>query len=106
MSEIRLKSIKIRNYRSFGDQQEFYFPPEDYLKPIAITGYNNSGKSNLMNGILFGIGEKFVSENTFTKTDLHKLDCSNLIEITTDIKASDYNVGRWGKKSINGIHKL
>jgi AAA15 family ATPase/GTPase len=51
MSEIRVNSINIKNYRSFGDQQDFVFPNEDYKKPVAIVGYNNSGKTNLMNCI-------------------------------------------------------
>ncbi len=39
MSEIRINSIKIKNYRSFGEEQVFYFPNKNYKKPVAIVGY-------------------------------------------------------------------
>ena len=110
MSKVRLKSIKVKNYRSFGSEQEFIFPSEEYKKPVAIVGYNNSGKTNLINAILYGIGQKFVSENSFIKTDLHKLNFENLIEITTDITSSSYAGTSWRgepeSKSISGVHRL
>jgi len=111
MSSIRVKSIKLKNYRSFGnEEQEFVFPDENYKKPVAIVGYNNSGKTNLMNAILYGTGQKFVSENTFIITDLHNLNYSNLIAITTDIDASDYTGKNWRgddeTKSVKGEHRL
>jgi AAA15 family ATPase/GTPase len=53
MSSIRIKSIKIANYRPFKEQQDFCFPDISYKKPVAIVGYNNSGKTNLMNAILY-----------------------------------------------------
>lgn len=106
MSKVRIKSISIKNYRSFGNEvQEFFFPNSEYHKPIAIVGYNNSGKTNLMNAILYGIGEKFVSANTFEKSDLHNLDYENLLEIKTDLEASDYKIG-YQDKSIKGVHKI
>ena len=58
ISEIRIKSIKVKNYRSFGEMQEFKFT--DKNKPVAIVGYNNAGKTNLLNAILYGITEKYV----------------------------------------------
>ena len=81
MSNIRINSISIKNYRSFKDGQDFSFPGVEYLKPTAIVGYNNSGKTNLMSAILYGIGEKFISEKTFEKIDLHNLDLDNQIQI-------------------------
>lgn len=92
MSEIRLRKIKVKNYRSFGEEQNFDFPDKEYKKPISIIGYNNSGKTNLMNAILYGIGEQFVNANTFEKTDLHNLDIEKQIEIKTRIEASNYSV--------------
>lgn len=111
MSEIRLQKISIKNYRSFGDEQIFEFPDKDYKKPISIIGYNNSGKTNFMNAILYGIGEKFVNTNTFEKTDLHKLDFQNQIIIKTRIEASNYEVwsdyyNRLVDKTIGGIHTI
>jgi len=111
MSKIRIKSISIENYRSFKEEQFFNFPEESYKKPVAIVGYNNSGKTNLMNCILYGIGEKFVSENTFEKSDLHHLNYKNLINISTVLDASEYEI--WSdycdklvRKSIKGEHSI
>lgn len=108
MSKIRINSIKIKNYRSFGDEQEFIFTKEN--KPVAIVGYNNAGKTNLMNAIRYGIGDEFVSEKTFDKKDLHNLDYNNLIKIETDIEASKYSIltsyGNSEEKSIAGKHTL
>lgn len=111
MSEIRLQKISIKNYRSFGYEQIFEFPDRDYKKPTSIIGYNNSGKTNLMNAILYGIGEKFISTNSFEKTDLHNLDVQNQIIIKTRMEASSYEV--WSdykckleEKSISGLHTI
>jgi len=101
MSEIRLSKLKITNYRSFKITQTFVFPPATYLKPISIIGYNNSGKTTMMNAILYGIGEKFINEKTFEVQDLHSLDLDNQIEIKTRIIASDYQ-NAYGSQSISG----
>ena len=109
MSEIRLKSISIENYRSFAGEQSFLFPNRAYSKPISIIGYNNAGKTNMMNAILIGIGEKFVSANTFEKSDLHNLDLQNQIVIKSDIEASNYQTeyrGQVQTKTIGGIHTI
>lgn len=71
MSKIRIKSIKIKNYRSFGNElQEFYFPDETHKKPVAIVGYNNAGKTTLINAIKYGLYEA-VREDTFELKDFH-----------------------------------
>lgn len=103
MSYIRINSIKIKNYRSFGEEQTFCFPDENCKKPVAIVGYNNSGKTNLMNAILYGIGEKYISDNAFKKDDLYNLDIDNQIEIKTIIEASNYFNNGW-ENSIAGDH--
>ena len=115
MSEIRINSINIKNYRSFGEQQDFVFPNKDYKKPVAIVGYNNSGKTNLMNCILYGIGCKFIQEHTFEKNDLHNLEYQNQIKIQIDIEGSEFDCSRyWDSqyrsyrttKSISGIYEI
>lgn len=107
MSNIRINSISIKNYRSFGEGQDFSFPSVDYLKPTAIVGYNNSGKTNLMSAILYGIGEKFISEKTFEKIDLHNLDIDNQIEIVSNLSGSNYGVDyRGNPKSISGEYTI
>lgn len=42
MSYIRIKSISVENYRSFGKRQTIIFPDQTHKKPVAIVGYNNS----------------------------------------------------------------
>jgi len=106
MSEIRLQKIKVKNYRSFKEEQTFDFPENGYNKPISIIGYNNSGKTNLMNAILYGIGEKFVNAQTFEKTDLHNLDTDNQIEIKTRIDATPYGQNQYGPQSIAGDYTI
>lgn len=99
MANIRLRSISIENYRSFGDVQEFQFPNAEYLKPVSIIGYNNSGKSNFLSSILYGIGEKFISQKSFEIVDLHNLDVENNIHIKTTIDASDFpTFNQWGNR--------
>jgi predicted ATP-dependent endonuclease of OLD family len=98
ISEIRINSIKVKNYRSFGEEQEFIFPNKDYKKPIAIVGYNNSGKTNLMNCILYGVGNKFVQANTFELHDLHNLDYNNHLNIVIDLDGSKYEQDSKGNK--------
>lgn len=100
MSHVRINSISIKNYRSFGEQQNFFFPKKDYKKPVAIVGYNNCGKTNLMNAILYGVGYKFVSENSFSKSDLHNLDYNNSIKVESYLDASP------SPKNIAGTHTL
>jgi putative ATP-dependent endonuclease of OLD family len=98
MSEVRLNSISVKNFRSFGEKQDFVFPNADYKKPVAIVGYNNAGKTNLIHSILFGIGEKFLNEKTFEKIDLHNLDNNNQIEIISKISGSDYAPPKFNKQ--------
>ena len=107
MSEIRINSITVKNFRSFGDGQDFFFPSSDYLKPVAIVGYNNSGKTNLMSSILYGIGEKFINEKTFEIVDLHNMEVNNHIEIITNLSGSDYGIDYRGfPKSIAGEYTI
>jgi predicted ATP-dependent endonuclease of OLD family len=54
---MRIEKVKIDNYRSFGNQVvEIIFP--DIEQPVSIIGYNNSGKSNIIRGILCACGQK------------------------------------------------
>jgi putative ATP-dependent endonuclease of OLD family len=76
MSEIRISSIKVKNYRSFGEEQSFVFPDKNYKKPVAIVGYNNSGKTNLINAIKYGLYEG-INEETFELKDFHKCKWEN-----------------------------
>ena len=107
MKFIRLKGIRIKNYRSFGEQQDFVFPNSDYKKPISIIGYNNSGKSNLLNAILYGLQVNFVGKDTFTINDFHNRNILNVPEFTLEVKSSSEKKFDGEKMaSLNGYHRL
>lgn len=78
MSEIRINSIAVENYRSFKERQNFVFPDKTYKKPVAIVGYNNCGKTNLLNAILYALQVNFVSKDTFSKDDFHNRNLDNI----------------------------
>lgn len=107
MKYIRLKGIRIKNYRSFGEQQDFIFPNSDYKKPISIIGYNNSGKSNLLNAILYGLQVTFVGKDTFTINDFHNRNILNVPEFTLGVESSSEKKFDGEKlASLNGYHRL
>jgi predicted ATP-dependent endonuclease of OLD family len=107
MSSIKIRGIAIENYRSFGERKVILFPKKDYKKPIAIVGYNNAGKTNLLNAILYGITEKYVNKNTFTRDDFHNRNFNNvphiitLIESSTELKADGKNADLTGYHYLN-----
>ena len=107
MAKVRIESIKVKNYRSFWPtEQEFIFPNENFKRPIAIIGYNNCGKTNLMNSILFWIGQKFLREDTFDINDFHNRNWNNIPYIETNIQADVvWHNDRWYDITMNGIHK-
>lgn len=100
MSWVRIESIEVENYRSFGEKQTISFPDIEYKKPIAIVGYNNVGKTNLINAILYGVGEKYVQEKTFELRDIHNLEPSKKIQIKSKISGSEYGRITYPNKTI------
>ncbi|AEV34512.1 putative ATP-dependent endonuclease of the OLD family [Owenweeksia hongkongensis DSM 17368] len=107
MSSIRLKSISIKNYRSFGVAQHFEFPHDGYDRPVAIVGYNNSGKTNLINAILYGLQVNFVSKDTFTIDDFHNRGINKVPEFTLEVDSSTEPKFDGAKNAnLSGYHKL
>lgn len=106
MSYIRIKSISVENYRSFGKRQTIHFPDQNHKKPIAIVGYNNSGKTNFLNAILYGIKEKNVNKDTFTINDFHNRDYNNKPFIETEIESSIEVKGDGNPAELKGFHLL
>ncbi len=87
MSTIRVNSIKIKNYRSFGNEdQEFKFANNN--KPTTIIGYNNCGKTNLMNAIKYSLYET-LNEETFDTKDFHNCSLENLPKFEVKYEWSD-----------------
>lgn len=106
MSHIRIERILIENYRSFGHRVIVKFPKEDYKKPVAIVGYNNSGKTNFLNSILYGITEKYVTKDSFTINDFHNRIYNNIPKIITEINSSSEPKVGGGTASLTGYHFL
>lgn len=107
MSKIRINSISVENYRSFGERQNFIFPNSDYKKPVAIIGYNNSGKSNLLNTILYGLQFNFVSKDTFTINDFHQKDISNIPFFILNVESTSEKKFDGDKMAnLSGYHRL
>lgn len=89
MSKLRINEIQIGNYRSFGKEiQTVTFPNENFKKPVAIVGYNNAGKTNLLNAILIGLTEKYVGKETFCIDDFHNRDLTNKVFINATLDSS------------------
>lgn len=111
MSYIQLKSLKIKNYRSFGkDEQEF-----DFTKaigengkniPLAIVGYNNTGKTNLMNSILYTLQVNFVSKDTFSIDDFNYKQIENKPEMLLECESSQETKFDGKNADLSGFHKL
>ena len=106
MSNIRINGIAISNYRSFGEKKTIVFPKEDYKKPVAIVGYNNAGKTNLLNAILIGITEKYVNKDTFTINDFHNRDFNNIPSIMCGIDSSQERKPDGKIADLTGYHFL
>lgn len=106
MSKIRIKGIRIENYRSFKDEITIRFPDEEYKKPVAIVGYNNSGKTNLMNALLYGITEKYVTKDTFTINDFHNRSISNVPQIMVGVESSEEDRIDGKIADLSGYHNL
>ena len=107
MSKIRINSISIENYRSFGERQNFVFPNADYKKPIAIIGYNNSGKSNLLNTILYGLQFNFVAKDTFNINDFHQKDISKIPFFLLNVESTSEKKFDGDKMAnLSGYHRL
>ncbi len=82
---MKIDKLVIKNFRSFDNTGiELTFP--DIKKPFSIVGHNNSGKSNLINAILYGLHYKSTGFDSFDKNDFHNHDTSNPIEIDIQIR--------------------
>jgi putative ATP-dependent endonuclease of OLD family len=108
MSHIRIEELIIKNYRSFGNEaQTFKFPNIEHKKPVAIVGYNNCGKSNLINCILYSLQLKFVSVDTFTINDFHFKDYKNQPDFRLKVKSStETKFDGISLANLEGYHRL
>jgi putative ATP-dependent endonuclease of OLD family len=84
MSEgtMRIERLIVKNFRSF-DETGIEVVLPDIKQPISIVGHNNSGKSNLINAILYGLHHKSTYGDAFDQFDFHNCVTNNdfLIEV-------------------------
>lgn len=87
--------------------QDFVFPNAEYRKPTAIVGYNNSGKTNLMNAILYGLQVNFVNKDTFTINDFNNRNIENIPEILLNATSStELKFDGEKRANLSGYHRL
>ena len=106
MSELRIKKLLIENYRSFKKRVVFNFPNNDYLKPISIIGYNNSGKTNMLNAILYSIGYKYTTKETFTINDFYNRQIENVPNIGILLESSIEDKYDGKQANLSGYQRL
>jgi predicted ATP-dependent endonuclease of OLD family len=83
---MRIEKITIRNYRSF-DLKGIEIELPDIKLPFSIVGHNNSGKSNLINGLAKCLEADYYYQNAFSKNDFYRADTDQ--EILIEIKVKD-----------------
>ena len=107
MAKIRIKSIKVKNYRSFWPtEQEFIFPDENFKRPIAIIGYNNCGKTNLMNLLLYATQVNYLWKDSIEIDDFHNREIDNEPEFFVELDSSVEKKYDGKAAVLKGFHKL
>ncbi len=82
-----IKSIEIKNYRSFNYSWKIEFP--DIKKPFTIIWANNSWKSNLINSILIWTWYKYMWDDSLDENDFFNQNISNQINIDLEINENE-----------------
>lgn len=82
---MRITKVRIKNFRSF-DEDGIEVDLPDLKVPISLVGHNNSGKSNFIAAILYGLSVHNVYDDTFTLDDYFLRDDKRhiLIEVHVD----------------------
>ena len=83
---MRIEKITIKNYRSF-DSEGIEIELPDIKMPFSIVGHNNSGKSNLINGLAMCLEAESYSRTRFSKNDFYGSKTNN--EILIEVKVKD-----------------
>jgi putative ATP-dependent endonuclease of the OLD family len=83
---MKLSELTLKNYRSFNKEGvSLTFPDIPY--PISIVGYNNSGKSNIINGIVNACGYKPYGYH-YSENDFYFKEVSTKAEVTLQFNES------------------
>ncbi|MEW6408145.1 MAG: AAA family ATPase [Patescibacteria group bacterium] len=88
MSFPRIKSVSIKNFRSFSndDFEVVKFPEVDL--PISIVGYNNSGKTHFIHAILRACGMQTKYKESFDEEDFYFQNTGDKAEIKIEFSQS------------------
>ena len=88
----RLKTLKIKGYRSIRDEIEIHFPEG---KPLVLLGPNNAGKSNIVRALDLLIGELWPGSRNPEDHDYWGRDPSGSIEISLEFEGHPTLKGMW-----------
>lgn len=80
----RVKTLRVKNLRSVGDQVTLTFPSSGAL---VLLGENNAGKSNITRAIDILFGEQWPGSRQLEEHDFHGRDSDGLsIDISADVE--------------------
>ena len=77
---MKIKKIKITNFRSIKDTIEIELP-----QITALIGPNNSGKSNILNALYKVLGRDWVTVNNLTEEDVYMKEYDRDINIEIEL---------------------
>lgn len=98
---MRFKKLNLKNFRNFSDI-EILLDNKN-----VIFGMNDMGKTNFLYAIRFLI-DKDIRKNGFTRSDYHKNNTENKIEILLELDISDFDESDDTKKIVSearGVRK-
>ena len=101
----RLKTLKIKGYRSIRDEVEIHFPEG---KPLVLLGPNNAGKSNIVRALDLLLGELWPGSRNPEDHDYWGRDPKGNIEISIEFEAHPALKEMWwiasgGKVDFRGV---
>lgn len=96
----RLKTIRIRNYRSIGEWVRVDLPTRG---PLALIGENNAGKSNIVRALDIVLGETWPGNYHPEEHDFHQRDRDALpMHVLLDVEGVTH-AGRYGSLDVSQI---
>ena len=97
----RVRSLRIRNFKSIGDEIEVQFPPK---QPLILIGENNAGKSNIVRALELLLGETWPGSYDPEDHDFHNRDRSiEPLEIRVTLEGVTHADKYKGTLSVEGL---
>lgn len=78
---MKIKSIRLKNFRSIGDSIEIHLP-----QICAFVGANNAGKSNILSALNKVLGKDWITVNNFNDEDVYQKNAENDIQIDIEFE--------------------